>query len=133
MTGRWVHHNGLDIAAKRGSIVVAAAEGVIKHAGWKGAFGKLVEIDHGNGVVSRYAHNDHLFIRAGEKVMRGQKISTVGMTGRTTGPHLHYEIHINGRSVNPKRFLEIAPIQHFDSPVEQPTLVQATGPGRVSS
>jgi murein DD-endopeptidase MepM/ murein hydrolase activator NlpD len=124
MTGRWVHHNGLDIAAERGTTVVAAAEGVIKHAGWKGAFGKLVEIDHGNGVVSRYAHNDRLFIRAGEKVLRGQKISTVGMTGRTTGPHLHYEIHINGRSVNPKRFLDIAPIQHFDSPVKQPAMVR---------
>jgi murein DD-endopeptidase MepM/ murein hydrolase activator NlpD len=117
VNGKWVHHNGLDIAAPLGSTVVASAAGRILHAGWKGAFGRLVEIDHGKGVVTRYGHNGKLFVKKGDYVVRGQKISTIGMTGRTTGPHLHYEIHVKKKSVNPKRYIDIAPVQHFADPV----------------
>ena len=123
-----VHHNGLDIAANVGTVVIAAAAGVVSFAGRNGAYGNFVEIDHGQGVKTRYGHSNKLFVKKGEKVRRGQKISTIGLTGRTTGPHLHYEIHVNNKSVDPSRYIDIAPNQTWGSPVDPVLMAQAGKP-----
>ena len=98
-------HGGLDIAAPRGSPVVATASGRVVFSGWDGAFGNAVIIDHGYGYRTLYAHNAYNTVRVGDMVRRGQVIAYVGSTGRSTGPHLHYEVHVNGRRVNPWNYL----------------------------
>ena len=104
--GRLKFHAGLDIAAPTGTIIRASGDGVVNFAGWRDAYGRMVIIDHGYGMVSRYAHASRLLVEEGERVTRGQIIARVGATGRTTGPHLHYEIHKNGVAVNPIRYME---------------------------
>lgn len=103
---RWKFHTGIDMAAPPGTPVYAAGAGTVTLADWSGGYGRMIHIDHGDGVVSRYAHNSRLLVREGDQVARGQQISTVGMTGRTTGPHLHFEIYVDGVAVDPDRFLE---------------------------
>lgn len=98
-------HGGLDIAAPRGAPVVATAGGRVVFAGWDGAFGNTVVVDHGYGYRTLYAHNAYITVRVGDPVRRGQVIAYVGSTGRSTGPHLHYEVHVNGRRVNPWNYL----------------------------
>ena len=96
-------HTGIDITAARGEPVLAAASGVVCFVGRWAAYGKIVEIDHGNGLVTRYAHLDRQTIKEGDKVASGDQIGTVGRTGRTTGAHLHFETLVNGRMVDPMR------------------------------
>ena len=98
-------HSGVDIAAPRGTRVVAAASGVVQMADYNSGYGRMVEIDHGYGIVSRYAHNSSVFVRKGDWVDAGQVISTIGTTGQTTGPHLHFELMIDGQQVDPLEYL----------------------------
>jgi murein DD-endopeptidase MepM/ murein hydrolase activator NlpD len=105
-TGKKAFHSGLDIAGRKGSAVQAAAAGVVVHAGRKRGYGNSVEIRHANGYSTRYAHADELLVAPGEKIEKGQPIATVGNTGRSTGPHLHFEVIKDDRRVNPKKFLQ---------------------------
>ncbi|MEW6164090.1 MAG: M23 family metallopeptidase [Pseudomonadota bacterium] len=105
-TGQTAMHEGIDFLAEAGTPVLAAAAGIVRTAELHPQYGNMVEIDHGNGLTTRYAHASGLFARAGELVKRGQRIALVGSTGRSTGPHLHFEVRINGAAVNPMRFLE---------------------------
>jgi murein DD-endopeptidase MepM/ murein hydrolase activator NlpD len=98
-------HAGLDFAARTGTPIGAAAGGVVAFAGFRRDFGGVVEIDHGNGLVTRYAHASELLVRAGEVVTPGERIAIVGSTGRSTGPHLHFEVLRAGGQVDPKRYL----------------------------
>lgn len=97
-------HKGVDIAAKLGTQVVATADGIITYAAWKSGYGNMVIISHGYGFNTVYAHNSSIVAKVGEKVKRGQVISKVGSTGRSTAPHLHYEIKLNGKNVDPARY-----------------------------
>lgn len=103
--GRDRMHEGLDIAANTGTVVRATADGVVVKATTDSSFGKVVIIDHGYGYRTIYAHNSRLRVKSGARVKRGEKIAEVGNTGRSTGPHLHYEVHLNGVPVNPRKFL----------------------------
>jgi murein DD-endopeptidase MepM/ murein hydrolase activator NlpD len=100
-TGRESFHPGLDIGAYRGEHVHAVAAGVVTYAGWRTGYGKVVEIDDGDGYMTRYAHNSKLQVHVGEHVDAGQVISDAGSTGRSTGPHVHFEVWHNGKVVNP--------------------------------
>jgi len=104
-TGRKTWHRGLDISANVGSPVVAPADGVVTYSGKKVDFGNIITIDHGYGYKTRYGHNSKLLARRGQKVKRGQVIAFVGNTGRSTGPHLHYEVLRNGVPVNPSDYV----------------------------
>jgi len=85
--------------------VRATASGTVTHVGWQGGYGKLVEVDHGNGFATRYGHLSSMDVEVGQKVRIGQVVGKVGSTGRSTGPHLHYETRIDGDAVDPQRFL----------------------------
>ncbi|MGA1309828.1 MAG: M23 family metallopeptidase [Gemmatimonadaceae bacterium] len=98
-------HNGIDLTAEIGTPIVAPAAGVVAYAGWDQGFGRVVEIDHGHGIRTRFAHCARLDVRRGQRVTRGQRIAAVGNSGLTTSPHLHYEIHVNGRPVDPLTFV----------------------------
>mgnify|MGYP001158989567 CR=1 FL=1 len=103
---RWgTNHNGLDLAAPIGTPVLAAHDGVVVRAGWYGGYGYAVDIDHGNGIMTRYGHNSAVLVSVGEYVRAGQQIAKMGSTGYSTGPHLHFEIHVNGSPVDPIPFL----------------------------
>ena len=104
-TGQNSFHEGIDFPAERGAPVVAAASGKVVYSGWHPQYGKLLEIDHGNGLMSRYAHASTLLAGEGDLVVRGQRVAAVGSTGRSTGPHLHFEVRLNGVPQNPARFL----------------------------
>ncbi|HEX5421555.1 MAG TPA: M23 family metallopeptidase [Gammaproteobacteria bacterium] len=104
-TGRKTEHYGMDFAARRGTPVVAVAAGIVTWAGPRGGYGKLVEIDHGNGRVTRYGHNSKILVHVGQIVTRGQLIARLGETGRATGPNLHFEVRENGKPVDPKPFV----------------------------
>lgn len=98
-------HEGIDISARSGTPVVATADGVVTYAGWRPGFGYTVEINHGNGLKTRYAHNQKkLKVRVGEEVRRGDIVSYVGSTGQASGPHVHYEVRVNGRAVDPANY-----------------------------
>ncbi|MGI6486434.1 MAG: peptidoglycan DD-metalloendopeptidase family protein [Tepidanaerobacteraceae bacterium] len=98
-------HTGLDIAAKKGSPIMAANSGVVTFAGYRGGYGNLVIIDHGGGIQTYYAHANSISVSKGDSVNKGQKIATIGTTGRTTGPHVHFEVRINGSPTNPINYL----------------------------
>lgn len=104
-TGKKEFHKGLDIANRKGTPVMAAADGTVTFADEKGTWGKLVIINHGHGMATRYAHLQKFSKKSGETVKRGEVIGEIGMTGRTTGPHLHYEIRLNGTPVNPDKYI----------------------------
>ena len=99
-------HEGIDFPASAGTAIVAAASGKVVYAGYHAEYGKIIEIDHGNGLLSRYAHASQIFVNEGDLVVRGQRLGSVGSTGRSTGPHLHFEVRLNGVPQNPARFLE---------------------------
>lgn len=98
-------HGGMDIDGERGDQVVAPANGVVTEAGWKGGYGNMIEVDHGNGLKTRYGHLSKIDVQVGDSIARGQVVAFVGSTGRSTGPHLHYELRLNDRPINPRRFL----------------------------
>jgi len=98
-------HEGIDVTAPMGSPIEAPAAGVVTDAGWESGYGNTVTIDHGYGVVTKFAHASKLVVSAGQRVSRGQRIALVGNTGLATGPHLHYEVHVNGRPVDPLRYV----------------------------
>jgi len=104
--GGGARHDGLDLRAVRDSAVIAPAAGTVIAAGWDGAFGNLIQIDHGFGVVSRYAHLSRMLVRKGDVVAPREQIGVVGATGRVTGAHLHYEIWIDGQPRDPMRFIK---------------------------
>ncbi len=104
-TNKMQLHAGLDIAAAPGSPVYSPADGVVIFASYDETYGKLVSIDHGYGVTSRFAHNSQIYVRVGQKVSKYDVISSVGNTGRSTGPHLHYEVRVNGIPVDPINFI----------------------------
>ena len=104
--GGRVHHLGIDFNANTGDPVRAAAGGVVSFAGVKSGYGNVVEIDHGNGYSTLYGHNSRLVVRVGDIVRAGQQLAKAGSTGRSTGPHVHFEVHVNGRPVNPRKFLD---------------------------
>ena len=104
-TGQRSFHEGIDFPAETGTPILAAASGKVVFADVHPEYGKMVEIDHGNGLVSRYAHTSMVFVKQGDLVMRGQRVAAVGSTGRSTGPHLHFEVRLNGVPQNPARFL----------------------------
>ncbi len=103
--GRPAMHTGLDFRAATGDPVRATANGKVVSAGWAGGYGRMVEIDHGNGLSTRYGHLSEIGVKVGEQIKIGQVIGEVGSTGRSTGPHLHYETRIDGEAVDPQKFL----------------------------
>ncbi|QEP43040.1 M23 family metallopeptidase [Ectothiorhodospiraceae bacterium BW-2] len=107
-TGKPDFHHGIDLAAEEGSEIMAVASGVVTWAGERSGYGYLVEIAHGNGYVTRYGHNRDNRVKTGDVVNRGETIATVGSTGRSTGPHLHFEVVKGGRSQNPLQFMTAA-------------------------
>jgi hypothetical protein len=104
-TGRPARHTGFDYPAAYGAPILASAGGRVRYAGPNGAYGKTVEIDHGDGLVTRYGHASKILVRAGDVVLPGQHIADVGSTGRSTGPHVHFEILRDGRAVPPGPYL----------------------------
>jgi murein DD-endopeptidase MepM/ murein hydrolase activator NlpD len=102
-------HSGLDIKAGMGTPVKCTGGGVVKHAGEYSSYGILVIIDHGNGIETYYAHNSEVKVSVGEKVVRGQVVALSGNTGRSTGPHVHYEVRLNGTAVNPAKYVSLMP------------------------
>ncbi|ANU06712.1 M23 family metallopeptidase [Paraurantiacibacter namhicola] len=107
--GSGAMHSGLDFKGPVGAPIHAAAAGKVTFVGYKGGYGKTVEITHGNGMMTRYAHMSRYNAKVGQKVDAGSVIGAIGSTGRSTGPHLHFEVRINNRAVNPRPFLETAP------------------------
>jgi murein DD-endopeptidase MepM/ murein hydrolase activator NlpD len=104
-TGQMARHEGIDFAAPSGTPIHAAAGGVVLAAMYHPVWGNVVEIDHGNALMTRYAHASRLHVKSGDLVKRGQKVAEVGSTGRSTGPHLHFEVHHRGIAQNPSKFL----------------------------
>lgn len=104
-TGKKEFHKGLDIANRHGTAVLATANGIVSYVGNKGAMGNVVVIDHGHGMITRYAHLSKGLKKSGEQVKRGDIIAQMGSSGRSTGPHLHYEVHLNGVPVNPSIYI----------------------------
>ena len=98
-------HTGLDIAATKGTPIYVVADGTVISAGWSGSYGYLVKVDHGNNVETWYAHTSKMYVKAGDVVSAGDMIAAVGSSGNSTGPHLHFEIRINGEHVNPQNYI----------------------------
>lgn len=105
-TGRREFHRGMDFNGERGSDVLAVADGVVAFSGRHNSYGNMVDIDHGNGYMTRYAHNTENLVKPGQRVRAGEVISKMGATGRATGNHVHFEVWLNDRSVNPRDFLK---------------------------
>jgi murein DD-endopeptidase MepM/ murein hydrolase activator NlpD len=100
-----VMHAGLDIAAEHGKEVVAPSDGTVVFAGLEGGYGNVLVLDHGYGIKTRYGHLAQILVKAGDRITRGQKVAIIGNTGRSTGPHLHYEVRVNGIAENPRKFI----------------------------
>jgi murein DD-endopeptidase MepM/ murein hydrolase activator NlpD len=104
---RWGRmHKGTDFAARHGTPIYATADGVVIHADWQSAYGRLIKIQHEFGIETRYAHLSKIRVKKGQRVSRGDLIGDMGNSGRSTGTHLHYEIRVNGRAVNPMKFIK---------------------------
>jgi murein DD-endopeptidase MepM/ murein hydrolase activator NlpD len=106
-SGKLAMHKGMDFAGKEGSNIVAVANGVITWAGERYGYGQLIEINHGNGYTTRYGHNAKLLVEVGDSIEKGQTISLMGSTGRSTGPHVHFEVLKNDRQINPSKFVAL--------------------------
>jgi hypothetical protein len=115
-SGRSALHTGLDFQAETGTTIVSAAGGVIVTAGPHPEYGNMIEVDHGNSLITRYAHTSRMYVKVGDLVRRGQKIGEVGTTGRSTGPHLHFEVMVQGVQQDPRKFLvagqSLPPLEH---------------------
>jgi len=107
-TGMLARHEGLDFTATSGTTIVATADGVVTRSGWEDTYGNIVEVTHAEGFMTRYAHISKRHVTEGQQVKRGQRIAEVGSTGRSTGPHLHYEVFRHGRVLNPTQVLPIS-------------------------
>ncbi len=107
------HHSGLDIAVTYGSVVKATADGVVSEAGWRPNLGYTVTLEHANGVKTRYGHNSKLRVRAGDIVRRGDTIALAGSTGRSTGSHVHYEVWVQDKRIDPAMMVFESPSDHF--------------------
>lgn len=105
ITGAIQLHRGVDIAAPLGAQVIATADGRVTYAGWSAGYGNMVIIDQGYGIKTVYGHNSRILVKAGQRVQRGQAVALVGNTGLSTGPHLHYEVRVNDRAVDPVQYL----------------------------
>ena len=108
LSGRREMHKGIDFAGKLGGPVIAVAKGVVTYAGKRYGYGKVIDIAHGNGYTTRYAHNSRLLVSVGDTVEKGFQIAEIGSSGRSTGPHVHFEVLKNGREINPVRFIRAA-------------------------
>jgi murein DD-endopeptidase MepM/ murein hydrolase activator NlpD len=104
-TGKPANHRGVDFAGKQGDEILAVADGVVTWSSERYGFGMLVEINHGNGYTTRYAHNDKNLVEIGQEVKKGETVALMGETGRATGPNLHFEVLKNGQRVNPVTFI----------------------------
>jgi murein DD-endopeptidase MepM/ murein hydrolase activator NlpD len=104
-TGKQDFHKGLDFAGKQGSEVIVVGDGVVSWAGKRSGYGNLIEVNHGNGYTTRYGHNQQHLVKVGDKVKKGQQIALMGSTGRSTGPHVHFEVLQNGKTVNPSKYI----------------------------
>lgn len=104
-TGKQEYHDGVDFAGKEGADVMSVGDGVVTWSGKRSGYGNLVEINHGNGYVTRYGHNKEQLVEVGDTVKKGQMIALMGSTGRSTGPHVHFEVLRNGKPVNPSRYI----------------------------
>ena len=109
MSGRAENHSGLDMSAPSGTAIYATGPGVVTKSGWGTGYGQYVEINHGNGYLTRYAHASRLIARVGDQVKAGEHIANIGCTGRCTGPHLHYEVVKDGQRKNPSTYLAMLP------------------------
>jgi len=98
-------HKGIDFAGKEGSNVIAVAGGVVTYIGSRAGYGETVEISHGDGFLTRYAHNKSLLVEPGDVVRKGEPIALMGTTGRSTGPHVHFEVYKHGRAVDPSSYI----------------------------
>lgn len=107
-TGRLAHHDGIDVAGKLGSNVLAVAAGVVTWSGDRFGYGNLVEVNHGNGYVTRYGHNQKNLVKVGDTVKKGQILARMGSSGRSTGPHVHFEVLRDGRAVDPVKYVRAA-------------------------
>jgi murein DD-endopeptidase MepM/ murein hydrolase activator NlpD len=104
-TGRYTRHYGVDFSARKGSNIYVTADGVVAKSKYERGYGHTIEVDHGNGIVTKYAHNQKNLVRRGEKVTRGEIIAKLGSSGRSTAPHLHYEVQVNGVPKNPLNYI----------------------------
>lgn len=129
-TGRSALHTGLDFEAQPGSAILAAAGGVVVAQEFHPQYGHMVEVDHGNGLVTRYAHASRVVVRQGDLVKRGQKIAEVGSTGRSTGPHLHFEVLVQGIAQDPRKFLDAGQHLAHARPAGSAGTPGAVRPGR---
>ena len=109
MGGRAEHNSGLDLSAPSGTPIYATGPGIVTKSGWGTGYGQYLEINHGNGYITRYAHASRLIARVGDQVKAGEHIANVGCTGRCTGPHLHYEVVKDGQRKNPSSYLAMLP------------------------
>jgi murein DD-endopeptidase MepM/ murein hydrolase activator NlpD len=98
-------HEGIDVSAPMGTPIEAPASGVVRSTGWEAGYGNTIEIDHGFGIVTKFAHTSRILVHQGQHVQRGERIALVGNSGLATGPHLHYEVHVNGKPVDPLRYV----------------------------
>jgi murein DD-endopeptidase MepM/ murein hydrolase activator NlpD len=103
--GRAAMHTGLDFRGDTGEAIRVTAAGTVASAGWSGGYGRMVEVDHGNGLSTRYGHLSEIEVKVGQTLKAGQTVGRLGSTGRSTGPHLHYETRIDGEAVDPSKFL----------------------------
>jgi len=108
ITGKQAWHNGVDFAGKDGADVIAVAAGVVVYSGLRSGYGKMVEINHGSGYSTRYGHHKALTVKAGDIVRKGEVIGLMGSSGRSTGPHVHFEVFKNGRIVDPASYIHRA-------------------------
>tara|TARA_R110001583_G_scaffold173287_1_gene327234 strand:+ start:77949 stop:78773 length:825 start_codon:yes stop_codon:yes gene_type:complete len=103
--GKKTFHSGIDFAAKQGTEVIAVADGIVSFIGERNGYGELIELDHGNGYVTRYAHNEKITVKTGDRIKKGEPIALVGSTGRSTGPHVHFEVLREGTKIDPYKFV----------------------------
>lgn len=104
--GKKTFHSGIDFAAKEGTKVIAVADGIVSFIGQRTGYGELIELDHGNGYVTRYAHNEKIIVKTGDRIKKGGAIALLGSTGRSTGPHVHFEVLREGIKIDPYKFVK---------------------------
>lgn len=127
--GQAAMHAGVDLSAPTGTEVHATADGMVDRAEWSGGYGNMVEIEHGKGLATRFGHLSRILVHPGQTVHRGDLIALVGSTGRSTGPHLHYEVRIDGHAVNPIPFLQAS--QYVDAMQQHANALAVGGPDDV--